>query len=141
MITLELLNSMPLILKAALQKDALYLDACPFIDFNSLELNSKLYLHIVNEQDEAIGVVIAKIFSPSCFEIHGGLYKKYIGMGTKVFKEIVQIIKDSYGVEIITFTLKNNIAAQKMLQKSGFIEKAVIHNGDPRGDLLLFAER
>lgn len=141
MITLELLNSIPEILRTVLMKDDLYKSISPEIDFGSMDLCNTLYFQIISEYDIPCGIFILKPFTKNCFQFHGGLYKAARGNGRKILTDIIQIVKDSYKVELISYTLESNKLAQNLLKKCGFKEKTTIYNGYPQGNLILFAER
>ncbi len=140
MIRLELLNNTDKF-KPAIMKDDLYKSISPELNLEKVDFCNTLYFLANNENNQSLGILILQPFSPNCLQFHGGVYKEFRGRGRLYIKEVIQIVKDAYNVQLVSTTYESNRPARNILKKLGFIEKTIIYDGYLNGNLVLFAER
>lgn len=88
-----------------------------------------------------IGLLMIKQFSTNCLAVHGCIYNNHRGQTDIYLQQAMHILRKDKSWVYVSFTHKDNIPAQKMLEKAGFILKTIIPNGYLTGDLLLYSEK
>lgn len=131
----------PDLIKKAIKIDNLFVHLIHgSVDDWNPDFNLMQYFYVYRN-NLPFGLIAIERFCSNGVAIHGGVFKTCRHLETeKIFRLIVDLIKEKTNKVTVAYTTIDNIPCQKMMKKAGFVEKCVIRNASLLGDVVIFGE-
>lgn len=129
-------------IKEAFKKDNLYKSVLQIENLESWDPEHSYNWYLGYEDGNKVGVLLVIHESKTAISFHAGLYKEFLGSGSRYLDEILdQFHTNLPEYQVWTKTLDTNQAAIKCLKRTGFKQTGYIPNAYNEQSILIFSEK